>query len=581
MRYLNNRTDLEKSIISNAYSKITSEVKPIQIVPFPGGNQNPNDIKFKENILNNVCDNSENSDYKKCYIYDNNDNSLKYNHTGKYVASASSIMSKNDKKKDYYDAFNAFNNDGYGWRSASDKAVSTINVYKKNNNRLVVYEQDQILEKGTDYVEKYGRPHYGSSFFNDVTTKTTIEYGAIENGSATGITIDLSGSVDIYGEWLQIETPSPIYLYRYSIRVPKPDTGFEDGLNYLGNTYPSDKMITQNYINSNEGFGTKTENGITITDSKPDITITNTKLDTLQSIFSYSLSPSITVKTPNDRLTSHFPKVFTVVGSNDGNKWYYIDQQSFVDPPDLPYKYLTGNSYTKGNSYIKGYGYEKDDSQNIVTFQVNSVDRYRYFRLIISEMFPNNSYVHITNWTLSAFVDNFTPNKDSKKESFSNFRENSPGYVTGMTNWEYFSDDIDTTLLNKQKEQKEMVSQARNDKNPLSNLEPFTQNYPKEQQFLNEIKANYTGYNNSQRKINDNYYVMGNSIASINMLYGNVINADGDVYDFKSNGFSKDPMKIDGWINDNKEIVMQQNSMYVLSTITIASLVLALILVSK
>ena len=48
-----------------------------------------------------------------------------------------------------------------------------------------------------------------------------------------------------------------------------------------------------------------------------------------------------------------------------------------------------------------------------------------------------------------------------------------------------------------------------------------------------------------------------------------------------TNGFNKPPTRTDGWINDNKEMVLQQNTIYLLSTITIATLVIGLILASR
>ena len=47
------------------------------------------------------------------------------------------------------------------------------------------------------------------------------------------------------------------------------------------------------------------------------------------------------------------------------------------------------------------------------------------------------------------------------------------------------------------------------------------------------------------------------------------------------NNFNKPPTQLDGIISDNKEIIMQQNNIFILSTITITTLVLALLLVSK
>jgi hypothetical protein len=584
MRYLNDRTESEIVIISDAYGKkMDISANPIQIVPFPQGpKQNPGMIQFKDNTLNNVCNNPQDSYYKKCYVYDQNDINLQYDHTGKYVASASSVY-KND---DNYNAYHAFNNTGENWRSSptanNNAATQEINLFK-------ISDKDGIKSK-----DKYGRPHYGQSFLNGGAPKTTVKYGALNNGSASKANLTGS-SVDIYGEWLQIETPSPFYLYRYSIRVPNPNANFVDGGDYSGKRYPLDKRATMDYINGEtflnmrEGLVSEADK-LCFNNKQSDKagcnfnSVINQGKNSLNGIASENLKPDRALATPKDNWTSHFPKVFTVVGSIDGKDWYYIDQQSFIDPPDLPKTIQDGYESSTLSGYIKGYGYKKNPGLNKVTFEVNSIDKYSCYRLIVSEMFPNNSYVQITTWTLDAFVDNFTPNKESKKEAsyepFSNFLENSPQYVTGMTNWDYFSKGIDSNLLNKYKEQKELVSQAKKSKDALPELESFTGN-----QLINQfsvpISTNYGTYITTQQRINNNYYEMGNSITSFNRLYGNLTTDPKDPYDFGGNGFSRAPTIVDGWINDNKEIIMQQNSIYILSTITIASLVLALILVSK
>jgi hypothetical protein len=83
------------------------------------------------------------------------------------------------------------------------------------------------------------------------------------------------------------------------------------------------------------------------------------------------------------------------------------------------------------------------------------------------------------------------------------------------------------------------------------------------------------------KKVNQNYYDMRQNVQTFKDQYTKMANDPNDKYDFKASSFNKAPTQLDGLINDNREIIMQQNSMYILSTITVATLVLALILVYK
>jgi hypothetical protein len=628
-----NYSDIEKSIIVNMNYNINAiQVSPIQIVPIPNGSANPNNIRFTSNTLINSCDDAAKSNYQSCYIFDKADINNIYPHTGLYRASASSIY---DSTYDAYNAFNQGSNSGWRSKSVNTKALAT-SIYNISSDNT------------TTYNSAYGNVHYGNSYYNWSDPNPTITKVTNPTITTTDTAITLNHSTDvkttinkdkktrkanygrtnIAGEWLQIQLPldTPIYLFRYGITVPPPTSSL----------YPSDDKTVSDYINN-----------------------TGSNSDTMY-------KPSYKVTTPKVKWTSYFPKAFTVVASKDGVEWIYVDQQAFTDPPDLPKSTYTttttdpnfvipGNNYCNGDTYqgclnangkswcndncksqsgsyypssqyfvspsiTTNKGYEMDPSNNTVYFEVNAIDHYSYYRIIITEMFPGNTFAQIYQWSLYAFVDNVTPNKLSLNEAsyklpyeafggFSenfvrkigekNNKENSPEYVTGMNpsfSWDSFRTDVNPDLLNEYQNQKTMISKAKQTTNPLTNLGSYTIENFDNHGFVQHTYSDailtsnnnvapmisiYNDYLSKQQQVNQNYFDLSQNIQNFNAQYSKMINDKNDKYDLSGNNFNKAPTVTDGRISDNKEIIMQQNSMYIISTITIATLVLALILVSK
>ena len=85
-----------------------------------------------------------------------------------------------------------------------------------------------------------------------------------------------------------------------------------------------------------------------------------------------------------------FPKSFIILGSNDGNNWNYLDQQIIKNPIN------TANRIP-------------------VTFNINSVTKYSYFRMIITSLFQGNDIISINQWALYGTVDR-TINRDATEE---------------------------------------------------------------------------------------------------------------------------------------------------------------------
>jgi len=83
------------------------------------------------------------------------------------------------------------------------------------------------------------------------------------------------------------------------------------------------------------------------------------------------------ILTPPYSENSTFPVKMTLVGSNDGKKWDYIDFR---------------NSITDNSPPIA--------SHPLKTFNINSKEKYSYFRLIFSEMSNKIKFVKINQWNL-------------------------------------------------------------------------------------------------------------------------------------------------------------------------------------
>jgi len=374
--------------------------------------------------------------------------------------------------------------------------------------------------------DKYNAPKYGQSMY--IGSSSTIVKQEGSNPSPK----------TIIGEWLQMQLPSdkPVYLFKYGVRVPPP----------------------------------------TASDIKGPTDVTT--------VFPVPLPPK-------DKYTSSFPKSFTVVGSNDGTNWFYIDQRNFVEPPDIR-SLEAQQSIRKGLNETQGITYSDNfNNDNIIYFQLNSLVRYTYFRLIFTQLFPHFNKVSVISWSLYGFVKNIPPNVKTV-ESFSN------QYVKGM-DWTDFSEDVDPKLNKKYKEQMTNINEAKNVANPLSALMSYSVfegfdshgfvSYPNgnndAQTVINKqidpIRSIYSDYLVSQTNVNTNYFDLSQNIYDFSRNYFAALKDPTDKYDMSSNNFNKPPSHMDGLITDTKEIIMQQNYIFILSTVTIASLVLGLIMVSK
>lgn len=132
-------------------------------------------------------------------------------------------------------------------------------------------------------------------------------------------------------------------------------------------------------------------------------------------LYQYSL---LTPVLPNK--INSFPKKFIVVGSNDGNNWSYIHQRELNVLP------AQTNSPT--------------------VYNVNSIEKYSYFRLLISEVADLQTITSITQWNMKGTLkqtlnkEKFTTmsvdqNSDNAHNGLNYFDINRIGRKEGLSNY--------------------------------------------------------------------------------------------------------------------------------------------------
>jgi len=109
---------------------------------------------------------------------------------------------------------------------------------------------------------------------------------------------------------------------------------------------------------------------------------------------------SFSITTPTFSATNSFPKKFTLVSSNDGSSWDYVDQY-LINKNEMP----SQNAPTK-------------------TFSVTSYNKFSYFRLIITQMGDEMPRLRINTIKL-----NGTPQLNSVPETFSTLNRSIDGFT--------------------------------------------------------------------------------------------------------------------------------------------------------
>jgi len=479
-----------------------SNVPLIQVLPLPGGVL----LNGNKATITGI-DNQSIKDYKP---------------NGNYVVTASSTANNNTMP---YNVFNS--SEQYFWQC------------DYNNNP----SYNSITT---------GYPQYTKDPFNSGQPSTYQGGGDTKNKWVTQIG---SGSnvANLSGEWIQVQLPYSVYLYKYSIMTP-----------------------------------------------------------------SYSSN------------ISTFPTKFTLVGSNDGNTWSYLDQQN-VTADKMP-----------------------SAKQPMKTVNINSVDKYSYFRLIISEMCQGMNIVKINQLNLFGLTsiivnpnvgsENFTllsgnnlmetretnfvsysgnisslesspfygiPRAQSKKdryESFDNY--NTTNQLNSQFNYNQLQNNLVTQINNYTNQiipqdqtavtnaiDSETLAAANatlsKDKAALLDLSNQLQTI-NSQAISNvnnfqispmiQISSNYSTLLN---KIHSTYGDLSNNIAQItnssNTGLRDVMLAN-DKYDFSGNLLNYNnyrPTLNDARIEDTNTLILQQNSIYILGTLASATLLIFAIMLAR
>jgi hypothetical protein len=269
---------------------------------------------------------------------------------------------------------------------------------------------------------------------------------------------------------------------------------------------------------------------------------------------------------PPDGNICMFPQNFMVLGSMDGNTWSVIDQQIFT-------RSLNSNNGTP------------------ILFKVNAVDKACYFRLVITSLFQNNDIPRINHWSLTG-----TSAATTKHESFETmtFTPIGEAYTRPLGHHAQNSPTLSQVLGEKEAGTVTYSAYSSYERigNPYSIRENFddhgysTQNTTSGQlQSLNAMNQDFV---NMVVPVQQNKQILGNTIASYKALRSTLQTESmntGDKYEWYGNALpynvSMPATLEDARKKDNLSMVVTENNLYILGSITIASLLVFAVYLAK
>jgi len=256
------------------------------------------------------------------------------------------------------------------------------------------------------------------------------------------------------------------------------------------------------------------------------------------SIFLYSYS----IKTPNYTVNSTFPKRFTILGSNDGSLWEYVDQQN-VKTPVL-------------------------NSKPSRVYNINSTKSYSYFRLVISEMPNEAKTIMIKQWNMNG-VTTLTPNPDYKtNESFVTLSR-----WMDVNNWVGTKEGFDDYGY--------LPSNSNSNTNDTGLKKTIIDNQ------IDPMILVSKDYSTKLLNVNTNYVELDNKINTIKNSNKNGLRdimMNDPIYDFSGNVLNnenKSKTVIDAHIEDIDSIINQTNTIYILGSITMVTLLIFSVIIGK
>jgi len=244
---------------------------------------------------------------------------------------------------------------------------------------------------------------------------------------------------------------------------------------------------------------------------------------------------TITISNTPDNLKNNSPKQFFLLGSNDGNTWNIIDQRNLSNYPT--------------------------DLNKATTYYVNTKEGYTYFRLVINQLFKGDN-VKLYQFNLFGYLNSISGNVH---------------IIDNFTNYD-----------NKLKYNNSNIYMQ--DYKPFSTFDPLYNSFNVVESFdvttiettSNNINNQLNNLNNINDGINENYNYLTENIKSYNSLYDKL--NKNEKYDFSGKVLLYDKKKTtlaDALEDDLKIMIIQENNLYILGTIAMATLLIGIIIISR
>ncbi len=247
-----------------------------------------------------------------------------------------------------------------------------------------------------------------------------------------------------------------------------------------------------------------------------------------------------TVSDIPETLKQNSPKQFYVLGSNDGVKWNIIDQRNLLNVPM--------------------------DLNKATTYYVNTRNGYSYFRLVINQLFKGDN-IKLYQFNLFGYVNSIS-GKIHKIENYANYentiKNNNPNIY--MQHYK-----------------------------PFSNFEPLYQTFNVVETFdasgvdLERIRSTSNSINlklNTLNELNDGVNQNYNELRNRVQMYKN-LRHDLEIdkkYDYSGKVLQYTEKKntlADGLDEDLKIMIVEENNLFILGTIAMATLLIGILVISK
>lgn len=247
-----------------------------------------------------------------------------------------------------------------------------------------------------------------------------------------------------------------------------------------------------------------------------------------------------TVSNIPETLKQNSPKQFYVLGSNNGVNWNIIDQRNLLNVPM--------------------------DLNKATTYYANTRNGYSYFRLVINQLFKGDN-IKLYQFNLFGYVNSISGNIH---------------YIENFANYENATKNNNPNIYMQHYK-------------PFSNFEPLYQTFNVVETFdasgvdLERIRSTSNSINlklNTLNKLNDDVNQNYNELRNRVQIYKNLRHelASNKKYDYSGNVLQYTEKKntlADGLNEDLKIMIVEENNLYILGTIAMATLLIGILVISK